>query len=83
MTMVDDPLGFKPIQSSSEELGPQPIHGWRTYSTESDPNGYELDLGAVSPPSDIEEQSLGSLAKLEEGKSPTPELLYILLQFLL
>lgn len=61
----DDPHGFKPIQSSSEELGPVPIHGWRSqgqYSVESDPNGYELDLGAVSPPSDIEEHSLGSLA---------------------
>lgn len=58
----DDPLGFKPIQSSSEELGPVPIQGWRSqgqYSIESDPNGYELDLGAVSPPSDIEELSLG------------------------
>ncbi|XP_063741905.1 uncharacterized protein LOC134865964 [Eleginops maclovinus] len=58
----DDPRGFKPIQSSSEELGPVPIQGWRSqgqYSIESDPNGYELDLGAVSPPSDIEELSLG------------------------
>ena len=55
--------GFKPIQSSSEELGAEPIQGWRSqgqYSGESDPNGYELDLGAVSPPSDIEEHSLGS-----------------------
>ncbi|XP_077391957.1 uncharacterized protein LOC144029989 isoform X2 [Festucalex cinctus] len=62
---ADDDHGFKPIQSSSEELGPQPIRGWRSqgqYSVESDPNGYELDLGAVSPPSDIEEHSLGSLA---------------------
>ncbi|XP_068427393.1 uncharacterized protein [Clinocottus analis] len=61
----DDSHGFKPIQSSSDELGPGPIQGWRSqgqYSIESDPNGYELDLGAVSPPSDIEEQSLGSLA---------------------
>ncbi|XP_028987403.1 uncharacterized protein LOC114844306 isoform X2 [Betta splendens] len=75
MTMVDESLGFKPIQSSSEELGPQPIHGWRTHSTESDPNGYELDLGAISPPSDIEEQSLWSLAKLEEGvTSMVPDL---------
>lgn len=64
--VVDDSHGFKPIQSSSEELGPEPIHGWRShgqYSVESDPNGYELDLGAVSPPSDIEEKSLGSLAE--------------------
>lgn len=80
MTMVDDSRGFKPIQSSSEELGPEPIQGWRSrgqYSVESDPNGYELDLGAVSPPSDIEEQSMGSLpgeatteatAGLEQGK---------------
>ncbi|XP_062337876.1 uncharacterized protein LOC134036796 [Osmerus eperlanus] len=31
------------------------------YSTESDPNGYEFDINAVSPPSDIEELSLGSM----------------------
>ncbi|XP_031146829.1 dentin sialophosphoprotein-like isoform X2 [Sander lucioperca] len=65
IAVVDDSCGFKPIQSSSEELGPEPIQGWRShgqYSIESDPNGYELDLGTVSPPSDIEEQSLGSLA---------------------
>ncbi|XP_030581237.1 uncharacterized protein LOC115777470 [Archocentrus centrarchus] len=65
IAVVDDSHGFKPIQSSSEELGPEPIPGWRSqgqYSVESDPNGYELDLGAVSPPSDIEEHSLGSLA---------------------
>lgn len=65
IAMEDDSHGFKPIQSSSEELGPEPIRGWRSqgqYSVESDPNGYELDLGAVSPPSDIEEHSLGSLA---------------------
>ncbi|KAM8850421.1 uncharacterized protein AB9W97_021608 isoform 2-T2 [Spinachia spinachia] len=65
IAVVDDSLGFKPIQSSSEELGPEPIRGWMSqgqYSIESDPNGYELDLGAVSPPSDIEEKSLGSLA---------------------
>lgn len=64
IAVVDDSHGFKPIQSSSEELGPEPIHGWRSqgqYSVESDPNGYELDLGAVSPPSDIEEHSHGSL----------------------
>ncbi|XP_041658805.1 uncharacterized protein LOC121519842 [Cheilinus undulatus] len=63
--VAEDSRGFKPIQSSSEELGPEPIRGWRSqgqYSVESDPNGYELDLGAVSPPSDIEEHSLGSLA---------------------
>ncbi|XP_054623119.1 uncharacterized protein LOC129176769 isoform X2 [Dunckerocampus dactyliophorus] len=61
---ADDNHGFKPIQSSSEELGPEPIRGWHSqgrYSVESDPNGYELDLG-ISPPSDIEEHSLGSLA---------------------
>ncbi|XP_076733272.1 uncharacterized protein LOC101470953 isoform X1 [Maylandia zebra] len=65
IAMEDDSHGFKPIQSSSEELGPEPIRGWRSqgqYSVESDPNGYELDLGAVSPPSDIEEHSLVSLA---------------------
>ncbi|XP_076600377.1 uncharacterized protein LOC143328851 isoform X2 [Chaetodon auriga] len=65
IAVVDDSHGFKPIQSSSEELGAEPIHSWRSqgqYSVESDPNGYELDLGAVSPPSDIEEHSLGSLA---------------------
>ncbi|XP_051267272.1 uncharacterized protein LOC127369693 isoform X2 [Dicentrarchus labrax] len=65
IAVVDDSHGFKPIQSSSEELGLDPIQGWRSqgqYSVESDPNGYELDLGAVSPPSDIEEHSLGSLA---------------------
>ncbi|XP_058495006.1 uncharacterized protein LOC131465928 isoform X2 [Solea solea] len=76
--------GFKPIQSSSEELGPEPIQGWRSqgqYSVESDPNGYELDLGAISPPSDIEEHSLGCLAgeatpeapsHLEQGLSSEP-----------
>ncbi|XP_031730799.1 uncharacterized protein LOC116398546 isoform X4 [Anarrhichthys ocellatus] len=69
---VVDSRGFKPIQSSSEELGPEPIQGWRSqgqYSIESDPNGYELDFGAVSAPSDIEEQSLGSLA----GEATTEE----------
>lgn len=62
---TDESHGFKPIQSSSEELGAEPIQGWRSqgqFSVESDPNGYELDLGNVSPPSDIEEHSLGSLA---------------------
>ncbi|XP_059913913.1 uncharacterized protein LOC132462411 isoform X1 [Gadus macrocephalus] len=57
--------GFKPIQSSSEDLGLDAAsRGWRSqgqYSVESDPNGYELDLAAVSPPSDIEELSLASL----------------------
>lgn len=70
IAVVDDCRGFKPIQSSSEELGQEPIQSWRShgqYSVESDPNGYELDLGTVSPPSDIEELSLGSLA----GKAPT------------
>lgn len=65
IVVADDSRGFKPIQSSSEELGPELIQGWRSqgqYSVESDPNGYELDLGTVSPPSDIEEHSLGSLA---------------------
>ncbi|XP_074508305.1 uncharacterized protein LOC141777702 isoform X2 [Sebastes fasciatus] len=65
IAVADDSRGFKPIQSSSEELGPVPMQGWRSqgqYSIESDPNGYELDLSMVSPPSDIEEQSLGSLA---------------------
>ncbi|KAF7649901.1 hypothetical protein LDENG_00134280 [Lucifuga dentata] len=58
----EDARGFKPIQSSSEELGPELSRGWRSqgqYSVESDPNGYELDLGAVSPP--IQEHSLASL----------------------
>lgn len=61
----DESHCFKPIQSSSEELGPEPVQGWRSqgqFSIESDPNGYELDLGNISPPSDIEEHSLGSLA---------------------
>ncbi len=65
IAIAENTCGFKPIQSSSEELGPEPIQGWRSqgqYSVESDPNGYELDLGTVSPPSDIEEHSLGSLA---------------------
>ncbi|XP_069029369.1 uncharacterized protein [Embiotoca jacksoni] len=78
---VDESRGFKPIQSSSEELGPEPIRGWKSqgqYSIESDPNGYELDLGAISPPSDVEELSMGSLAgevtteataRLEQGLS--------------
>ncbi|CAL8278716.1 unnamed protein product [Lota lota] len=64
-TAPAEPRGFKPIQSSSEDLGLDgACRGWRSqgqYSVESDPNGYELDLAAVSPPSDIEELSLGSL----------------------
>lgn len=64
IAVADESCGFKPIESSSEELGADQIWQWRSrgqYSTESDPNGYELDLGAVSPPSDIEEHTLGSL----------------------
>lgn len=60
---AEESYGFKPIQSSSEELGVEPIHQWMSqgqYSVESDPNGYELALGALSPPSDIEEQSVAS-----------------------
>ncbi|XP_019739347.1 uncharacterized protein LOC109524147 isoform X2 [Hippocampus comes] len=60
-----DRLGFQPIRSSSEELDPGPVPSWRSRghcSVESDPNGYELDLGAVSPPSDIQERSLASPA---------------------
>ncbi|XP_061926606.1 uncharacterized protein LOC133665347 isoform X1 [Entelurus aequoreus] len=60
---ADRALGFKPIQSSSEELGPEPVRGWHQqgqFSVESDPNGYELDLN-ISPPSDVEEYSPGSL----------------------
>ncbi|XP_075871572.1 uncharacterized protein LOC142881290 isoform X3 [Nelusetta ayraudi] len=63
--VADESHRFKPIQSSSEELGAEPVQGWRSqgqFSVESDPNGYELDLGNISPPSDIEEHSLGSLA---------------------
>ncbi|XP_074544320.1 uncharacterized protein LOC141804018 isoform X2 [Halichoeres trimaculatus] len=72
IAVTDDACGFKPIQSSSEDLGPEPIQGWRSQgqcSVESDPNGYELDLGAVSPPSDIEEHSLGSLAGEAKGET--------------
>ncbi|KAF6720390.1 Epidermal growth factor receptor substrate 15 [Oryzias melastigma] len=64
IALAQDSQGFKPIQSSSEELAPEPVQGWRSkgqYSVESDPNGYELDLCPISPPSDIEENSLGSL----------------------
>ena len=63
--LATQPRGFKPIQSSSEDLGLDgACRGWRSqgqYSVESDPNGYELDLAAISPPSDIEELSLASL----------------------
>nr|XP_046265250.1 uncharacterized protein LOC124069826 isoform X2 [Scatophagus argus] len=64
IAVTDDSCGFKPIQSSSEELGEQPFQGWRSqgqYSVESDPNGYELDLGTVSLSSNVEEHRLGSL----------------------
>ncbi|XP_028327678.1 uncharacterized protein LOC114478709 isoform X2 [Gouania willdenowi] len=77
IAVENDSLGFKPIQSSSEELGPEPIHGWRSqgqYSVESDPNGYELDLRAVSPPSDIEEHSLGSVGGAEPTNAPQQDL---------
>uniref|UniRef100_A0AAV2JSU6 Uncharacterized protein n=1 Tax=Knipowitschia caucasica TaxID=637954 RepID=A0AAV2JSU6_KNICA len=72
--LEEEQPGFRPIQSSSEELGPVPIRGWRCqYSGESDPNGYELDLGNISPPSDIEELSLGSVGAvgLEANESLT------------
>lgn len=75
-TSTDEVLGFRPIQSSSEELGPEPKQGWRSqgqYSVESDPNGYELDLGAVSPPSDIEELSLVSLPGQSTTEAAGPE----------
>lgn len=68
--VAEESYGFKPIQSSTEELGAEPVHQWRSqgqYSVESDPNGYELDLGAISPPSDIEEQSLASTAGDAKG----------------
>lgn len=48
----DDSCGFKPIQSSSEELGPHCTQPWKSQgqcSVESDPDGYELDLETVSP----------------------------------
>uniref|UniRef100_A0A3Q3JVT7 Epidermal growth factor receptor substrate 15 n=1 Tax=Monopterus albus TaxID=43700 RepID=A0A3Q3JVT7_MONAL len=64
IAVVDESHGFKPIRSSSEKLVPEAIQGWRSqgqFSAESDPNGYELDLGTVSPPSDIEECSLRAL----------------------
>ncbi|KAL0965929.1 hypothetical protein UPYG_G00288100 [Umbra pygmaea] len=42
------------------------------FSTESDPNGYEFDINAVSPPSDIEEIdiTLGSISVDFEGMPP-------------
>ena len=57
MAVEHDSQGFKPIQSSPEELVPESMQGWRSqgqYSVESDPNGYELDLCPVSRPSDME-----------------------------
>lgn len=66
--VAEGSYGFKPIQSSSEELGAEATPQWRSqFSVESDPNGYELDLGAISPPSDIEEQSLASMAGDAKG----------------
>ncbi|XP_061695639.1 uncharacterized protein LOC133511065 [Syngnathoides biaculeatus] len=78
---ADDSHGFKPIQSSSEELGPEPVRCCNSldqYSVESDHNGYELDLSAVSLPFGIKEHRLGYLAgkltdvatrKVEEAKA--------------
>lgn len=77
-----DDEAFKPIQSSSEELGPVPIRGWRSqgqYSGESDPNGYELDLGAISPPLDIEELSLGSMTGMMTAEIKLGKILYLFL----
>ncbi|CAF97779.1 unnamed protein product [Tetraodon nigroviridis] len=72
--VVQESYGFKPIQSSSEELGAEATHQWRSqFSVESDPNGYELDLGAISPPSDIEEQSLASTAGEAKGAEQDAE----------
>uniref|UniRef100_A0A1A7Z312 Epidermal growth factor receptor pathway substrate 15 n=1 Tax=Iconisemion striatum TaxID=60296 RepID=A0A1A7Z312_9TELE len=53
--------GFKPIQSSSEEL----VQVWKSqgqHSVESDPNGYELEVCPASPPSDTEDNYTASLA---------------------
>ncbi|XP_026169122.1 uncharacterized protein LOC113134100 [Mastacembelus armatus] len=64
ITVVSESHGFQPIQSSSEDPGLEPTQSWRShgqFSVESDPSGYEVDLGAVSPPSDIEENGLLSL----------------------
>ncbi|XP_051944081.1 uncharacterized protein LOC127616503 isoform X2 [Hippocampus zosterae] len=81
---ADDRSGFfQPIRSSSEELGPGPDPSWRSRghcSVESDPNGYELDLGAVSPPSHIQERDRASpagefeAAAQVEGGNGAPEL---------
>ncbi|XP_062259550.1 uncharacterized protein LOC133967876 isoform X2 [Platichthys flesus] len=71
--VINESRGFKPIQSSSEELGPEPVKGWRSqgqYSVESDPNGYELDFGAISPPSAIEEHSMVSLDGKATDEAP-------------
>lgn len=76
IAVAGDCCGFKPIQSSSEEMGTEPIKGWRSqgqYSVESDPNGYELDLGTISPPPDIEEHSLGSVAGEDNPEAVRPE----------
>uniref|UniRef100_A0A1A8IWB1 Epidermal growth factor receptor pathway substrate 15 n=2 Tax=Nothobranchius kuhntae TaxID=321403 RepID=A0A1A8IWB1_NOTKU len=53
--------GFKPIQSSSEEL----VQVWKTqgqHSVESDPNGYELEVCPASPPPDTENTFTATLA---------------------
>ncbi|KAM4556653.1 uncharacterized protein V3H82_016572 [Fundulus diaphanus] len=66
IAIVDDSSGFKPIQSSSEELMPEPIVDRKCpgqHSVESDPSGYELDLCSVSSPSKIEEHYHESLAE--------------------
>ncbi|XP_015257588.1 PREDICTED: uncharacterized protein LOC107102699 [Cyprinodon variegatus] len=58
----DDSSGFKPIQSSSEELMPEPVKDRRCpgqCSVESDPSGYELDLCPVSSPSKMDEHQHG------------------------
>ncbi|KAK5622164.1 hypothetical protein CRENBAI_008839 [Crenichthys baileyi] len=79
IAIVDDFSGFKPIQSSSEELMPEPIVDRKCpgqHSLESDPSGYELDLCLVSSPSKTEEHHHGSLAKEdtseETGGSQVP-----------
>ncbi|KAM9719052.1 uncharacterized protein ACNS7B_020044 [Menidia menidia] len=63
---------FKPIQSSSEELAPEPDQDWRSrgqFSVESDPNGYELDLGPVSDP-----EGHGQRSPVLEDTEPQPDL---------
>ncbi|KAM4552527.1 uncharacterized protein PAE49_015932 isoform 2-T2 [Odontesthes bonariensis] len=83
MAVEDDSQGFKPIQSSPEELVPEPMQGWRSqgqYSVESDPNGYELDLCPVSLPSDMGGHRQGAQARevtteatgLQQGLSSDP-----------